>query len=68
MKITGIEIDFDNLLLLIEQRVHDGRSGVPAEHQTRMYLLSLSREKLHRLELASILKIIEESVSEKEQK
>jgi len=68
MKITGIELDTENLLLLIEQRVHDGRSGTPAEHQTRMYLLSLSREKLHRLELASFLKILESKESEKKQK
>jgi len=55
MKITGLELDNETILILIEQKSQGWAPGVPSNHQTRMYILSLSREKLHRLEVPVLL-------------
>jgi len=59
VKIQATELDGDSVLLLLEERIQDSQRGSPAYHQTRMYLLSLSREKLHRLEVADIHAAVE---------
>jgi hypothetical protein len=61
MKITGLELDNETILILIEQKLQGWASGVPSNHQTRMYLLSLSREKLHRLEVLDLLSLFPET-------
>jgi hypothetical protein len=58
MKITGFDLDNETILLLVERKVLQS-SGIPSVHDTGMYLLSLSREKLHPIHPREFLLFVE---------
>jgi len=64
VKIQATELDGDSVLLLLEEHIQDSRSGAPSYHQSRLYL-SLSRERLHRIEVADILAAVENRLNSK---
>jgi hypothetical protein len=63
VKIQATELDGDSVLLLLEEHIQEKQIGAPSYHQTRMYLLSLLREKLHRFEAADILDAVENKLN-----
>jgi hypothetical protein len=58
MKITGYDLDNETILLLVERKLR-GIEGLPSAHETGMYLLSLSREKLHPIQPREFLLYVE---------
>jgi len=69
MKITSLELGDETLLLVLEERVQEqGRMVNSFLHQTRMYLICLNKQTIHRLEVEDILNSLAEELIHKDKK
>jgi len=69
MKITSLELGDETLLLVLEERVlEQGRMVNSFFHQTRMYLICLNKQTIHRLEVEDILNSLAKELIHKDKK